>query len=318
MGNEILEMNKNLSLNEYLGVRDLTEHLKLTKELTFHWANWDQTCLAQRKHYKNFNNNYHLMRLNQTLQELKTKPVWLCNKIKVLKSDLYSLYESYLDSRLRMTWFERKDEILFSLEGDQGPYYTLTSMKWLDNELYSKFVMRKILLEHYTLRSFRLNAFIPIVFKLDNDVKVYGDKVQIHQLSEVGFIFKINDKNFLNKIKNSQVLELKIPVKQYTKIGKLKIEEAFKRLDEEKPIDENDYLTFKLDARILNFYGNMNNAKRSADEEFCLFARYEDLIPEGHETQLKEVFVPLVEKTKVHFLKCLEEFEGNKTWKKSA
>ncbi len=309
---------RSLSLQDYLGTRDLTEHLKLTKELTFHWANWDQTCLAQRKHYKNFNNNFHLMRLNQTLQELKSKPVWLCNKIKVMKSDLYSLYESYLDSRLRLTWFERKDEILFSFDSEQGPYYTLTSMKWLDNEVYSKFVMRKILLEHYTLRSFRLNSQIPIVFKMDNDVNEYGDKVLIHQLSEVGFIFKIKDKNFLNKIKNSQILELKIPVKQYTKIGNMKVEDAFKKLDEDQAILKGDFLLFKLESRILNFYGNMNNAKRSADEEFFIFARYEDLIPQGHETELKAVFAPLVEKTKVHFTKNLEELENNKVWKKSA
>lgn len=309
---------RSLSLKDYLGSRDLTEHLKLTNELTFHWANWDQTCLAQRKHYKNFNNNFHLLRLNQALQELKAKPVWLCNKIKVMKSDLYSLYESYLDSRLRLTWFERKDEILFSFDGEQGPYYTLTSMKWLDNETYSQFVMRKILLEHYTLRSFRLNANIPVVFKMDNDVKEYGDKVVIHQLSEVGFIFKIKDKNFINKIKNSNLLELRIPVNHYKKVGSMNVEAAFKKLDEETPILAADYMNFKLEARILNFYGNMNNAKRSAEEEFCIFARYEDLMPSGHELQLKKIFAPLVEKTKIYFANSLEEIEKNKTWKKSA
>jgi hypothetical protein len=295
-----------LSLKEYLGTRDLTEHLKLTKELTFHWANWDQTCLAQRKHYKKFNNNFHLIRLNKTLQELKTKPVWLCNKIKVIKSDLYSLYESYLDSRLRLTWFERKDEILFSFDSEQGPFYTLTSMKWLDNDLYSQFVMRKILLEHFSLRSFRLNANIPVVFKLNNDVNEYGDKVQIHQLSEIGFIFKVKDKNFLNKIKNSNILELKIPVSQYKKIATLNALDAFKKLNESHDELDISYLPFNLEARILNFYGNLNNALRSSDEEFCIFARYEDLVPCGHETVLKNIFAPLVEKTKIFFANSLE------------
>ncbi|MDO9182325.1 MAG: hypothetical protein Q7U04_07940 [Bacteriovorax sp.] len=309
---------RSLSLKDYLGSRDLTEHLKLTSELTFHWANWDQTCLAQRKHYKNFNNNFHLIRLNQTLQELKQKPVWLCNKIKVMKSDLYSLYESYLDSRLRLTWFERKDEILFSFEGEQGPYYTLTSMKWLDNELYSQFVMRKILLEQYTLRSFRLNANIPLVFKLDNDVHEYEDKVQIHQLSEVGFIFKIKDKNFLNKIKNSATLELKIPVRHYKRVGMMNVEDTFKNLDEHQQVLSSDQMLFKLESRIINFYGNMNNAKRSSEEEFYIFARYEDLIPHGHETELKKIFAPLVEKTKNYFATSLEEFEVDKNIEKIA
>ena len=114
------------------------------------------------------------------------------------------------------------------------------------------------------------------------------------------------------------MLELKIPVKHYTKISHLGVEEAFKRLDQETALLSSDYMLFKLESRILNFYGNMNNAKRSSDEEFCIFARYEDLVPHGHETELKAVFAPLVEKTKTYFAQSLEEFENNKVWKKSA
>lgn len=297
------------NLKDYLGSRDLTEHLKLTKELSFHWANWDQTCLAQRSHYKNFNNNFHLVRMNQVLNELKTKPVWLCNKSKVITTDLFSLYESYLDSRLRLTWFERKEEILFSYESEQGPYYTLTSMKWLDKDIYSQFVMRKILLEHYTLRSFRLNATIPVAFKMDNDINIYNDKVEIHQLSEMGFIFKISDKNFLNKIKNSKMLELNIPIAPYKKIGMMNMEDAFKKIDQHEMSLEKDSMLFKLESRILSFYGNLNNAKRSADEDFYIFARYEDLLPVGHDTELVSIFAPLVEKTKALFTNDLQEFE---------
>lgn len=297
------------NLKDYLGSRDLTEHLQLSKNLSFHWANWEQTCLVQRRHYKNFNNNYQLLKLNQALHELKAKPVWLCNKIKTIKTDLFSLYESYMDSRLRMTWFDRKEEILFSYESEHGPYFSLTSMKWLDKDIYAKFIMRKILLEHYTLRSFRLNATIPIQFKLDNDFHTYNDKVEIHQLSEVGFIFKINDKNFLNKIKLSKYLELNIPIFPYKKVETMSLQDAFKNIDQHEINIEKDSLLFRLESHILNLYGNMNNAKRSAEEEFYLFARYEDLLPDGHETPLKKVFGPLVEKTKHQFMGELDEFE---------
>ncbi len=301
------------SLKDYLGSRDLTEHLKLTKELSFHWANWDKTCLAQRHHYKNFNNNYHLMQMNQTLNVLKSRPVWLCNKMKIIKTDLFSLYESYLDSRLRLTWFERKEEILFSYEGESGPYFTLTSMKWLDKDIYSQFIMRKILLEHYTLRSFRLNATIPVHFKMDSDVNTYIDKVEIHQLSELGFIFKIVDKNFLNKIKNSTMLELRIPIAPYKRPDTMSIEEVFKNINQHEISVEKDSMLYKLESRILNFYGNYINAKKSTSEEFYIFARYEDLLPDGHATELKSVFATLVGKTKSQFAADLEEFENLKS-----
>ena len=309
------------SLRDYLGSRDLTEHLKLTKELSFHWANWEETCLAQRRHYKNFNNNFHLLQMNQALSSLKEKEVWLCNKLKIIKTDLFSLYESYLDSRLRLTWFERKEEILFSYDGEQGPYYTLTSMKWLDKDIYSQFVMRKILLEHYTLRSFRLNATIPVHFKMDNDVKTYIDKVEIHQLSELGFIFKIVDKNFLNKIKNSTMLELSIPITPYKRPDTMPIEDVFKNIDQHEVSVDKDSMLYKLESRIINFYGNFNNAKKSASEEFYIFARYEDLLPDGHTVELKNVFATLVGKTKSYFTNDLQEFEKlklNKQYVKQA
>lgn len=298
------------TLVEYLGKRDLGESLKLSSQLSFHWANWDQTCLLLRKRFKNFEQGDELIKLNDEINLLKLKPVWLCNKIKVVKTNLYSLYESYLDSRLRLTWFERKDEILFSLDCEQGPYFTLTSMKWLDHQIYSKFVMRKILLEQYSLRAFRLNCDIPVHVKFDNEINIHLDKAVMHQLSENGFLIKIKDKNFLNKIKNSGYLELKIPIGPYEMITSLDIAKSFEKLNQEG--DSKNYKIYKLDSRILNFYGNSTNAKRSSVNEFYLFARYEDLTPIGHENELKKIFKPIVEKTKVLFQRSLLEIEQEK------
>ena len=302
------------SLKSYLGHRDLTEDLILSKELSFHWANWDQTCLYQRKHFKNFHQNEKLRELNEELLKLRSSPIWLCNKIKVVKSDKFSLYESYLDSRLRLTWFERKDEILFSETGEQGPYYTLTSMKWMDQKIYTQFVMRKILLEHYTLRSFRLNSKIPVSFKLDNDFNVYEDKVVIHQLSEVGVILKITDKKFINKIATAKELELKIPLETYLQVKNLGSTETFNALAA-GAIGKTERVSFKLSAKILNFYGNSQNAKRSSGEEFFIFAKYEDLNPVSNQIDLKKIFKPIVEKAKLIITKSLEEMQNEKNKK---
>jgi len=312
---KILLTNQNLK--SYLGKKELTEELALTNQLSFHWANWDQTCLFQRKILRNFNSNLQLRELNENLLKLKSEPIWLCNKIKVVKSDLFSLYESYLDGRLRLTWFERKDTILFSDVGEQGPYYTLTSMKWMNQKTYTQFVLRKILLEHYTLRSFRLNSQIPLSLKLDNDHKTYEDKVIIHQMSEVGFVLKISDLKFLNKIQGASKLEFKIPLSQYLQVKNLNIAETFNALSAGK-IGETEKHTFILSSKILNFYGNFQNAKRSCTNEFYLFARYEDFLPFGNQLELKKIFKPIVEKTKVLFTKSLEELEKENRLKRVA
>lgn len=295
-----------ISLRDYLGKAYLTENLNLNQTTSFHWSNWDQTCLLQKEHYKIFNNNLHLSTLNNSLLELKRKPIWLCNQVEVKKFDLYSLYESYLDSRLRLTWFDRKDEILFSLESEQGPYFALTSMKWFDKDIYSQFVMKKILLDQFTLRSFRLNTSIPVTLKFNNDVREYHDKVSIHQLTEVGIMLKITDKNFVNKIKNSFVLDFIIPIGAYNEVQGLKIDQAWKKLDESTILAEEHLKTYKLESRIFYFYGNVLNAQKSGEKEFYLFARYEDLKPYCHDINLEKIFVPLVTNTKKYFMEDIE------------
>jgi hypothetical protein len=297
-------------LKDYLGKKDLTENLILTNNLSFHWANWDETCIHQRKLYKNFNQNFHLSKLNNNLTELKSVPIWLCNKVKVVKSDLYSLYESYLDSRLRLTWFDRKEEILFSLDCEQGPYQTLTTMKWMDKQIYSQFVLRKILLDYFTLRSFRLNTTVPTIFKMDNDVNSYDDKVEIHQISEAGVILKFKDKNFYNKIKSSKKMEIKIPIKAYIDLSDKSLEETLNILGKSRVDNDGDYKSYTLDSRVLNYYGNTVNTKRSSDGEFYLFARYEDFISDSQvEDELSMAFRTLVEKTKQQFDKDLTEIK---------
>jgi hypothetical protein len=295
-----------ISLKNYLGKTNLTDQLVLSNSASFHWANWDQTCLLQQQYFKHYNNNSFLTELNNSLQNLKLQTVWLCNKVDILRSNLYALYDSYLDSRLRLTWLERKDEILYSLDSEQGPYFTLTSMKWFNKEVYAKFVMRKILIEQFTLRSFRLNTNIPIILKFNNDVTDYSDNVSVHQVSETGIILKIKDKNFINKIKNARMLDLKIPVQGYQATSRLHFNDAWKKLDSINLFKEDYLRTYKLESKILNFYGNLSNSKKCGENEFYIFARYEDIVPDSHDLTILEAFAPLVSKTKKYFMKEIE------------
>lgn len=301
-----------ISLKNYLGKTSLTDHLVLSDSATFHWANWDQTCLLQQQYFKQYNNNLHLIELNNTLLNLKSQTVWLCNKVEIMRSNLYVLYESYLDSRLRLTWLDRKDEILYSTGSEQGPYFTLTSMKWFNKDIYAQFVMRKILIEQFTLRSFRLNTTIPVILKFDNDVINYSENVCIHQVSESGVILKIKDKNFINKIKNAHLLELKIPVTGYQNTLRLNFNDSWKKLNSTSLFAEEHFRTYMLESKILNFYGNLNNSKKSGENEFYIYSRFEDLVPQGHGISLLEAFAPIVSKTKKYFLKEIEVLSKDK------
>ncbi len=306
--------NKNMLLDKYLNRQNLSESLVLTDNLTFHWADWDQTCMLQRTKFKNYNNVQSLTQLNRSLQDLKNQVVWLSNKTQVLKSSLYDLYESYLDSRLRLTWFDRKEEILFSYESEHGPYYTITSMKWMTKEIYSKFIYRKILTEHYMLRGFRLKTSIPVMLKLDKDFVDHSNKLSIHQISKHGLILKITDKNFLNKINFSRQMHLKIPINSLFGMAAKNLDdtlENFRHIDWEA---KDEYVKFTLDTRIMNFYGNGKNFKHSPDNEFYVFARYEDFLPEDHRTELRPAFFHVVDKINRRFeeeLKIIQEMELN-------
>jgi hypothetical protein len=289
-------------LEKYLSRSNLNDPLLLTENLTFHWADWDQTCMHQKSKLKKFDSKSNdqkqsnLEELNASLNELKKQNIWLSNKSNIIKSTLYDLYESYMDSRLRLTWFERQDEILFSYESEFGPFYTITSMKWMSKEVYSKFVYRKILTEHCMLRAFRLKTAIPLMLKLDKDFIDHSNKVQIHQISKHGLILKITDKNFMNKINFSRQMHFRIPISTLLLIAPKTLDETLEVFKKINWNSREEYLRFSLDTRIMNFYGNGKNFKHSPDNEFYVFARYEDFIPDDHRIELRPAFFHIVEK----------------------
>lgn len=189
-------------------------------------------------------------------------------------------------------------------------------MKWMTKEIYSQFIYRKILTEHYMLRGFRLKTSIPLMLKLDKDFVDHSNKVSIHQVSKHGVILKIVDKNFMNKINFSRQMHFKIPVNSLLSLATKNLDDtltAFKSIDWES---RDEYVKYTLDTRIMNFYGNGKNFRHSPDNEFYIFARYEDFVPEDHRTELRPAFFHVVEKVNRRFeeeVKILQEIELNQT-----
>ena len=108
------------------------------------------------------------------------------------------------------------------------------------------------------------------------------------------------------------MLECKIPVQVYEDTYDLNFHDAWKKLSQETLITEEQFKIYHLESRVFNYYGNMANAQRSGDNEFYIFARYEDLLPVGHQTSLTKIFAPLISKTKKYFMKDIETLNHKK------
>lgn len=305
-----------MQLIKYLTEGDLSSQLRISDVLSFHWSNWDKTCQFNRSSFQNFNNNLQLIIFEKSLQDLKNKEVWLSSKSKSMKTNLYELYLCYLDSRLRMTWFDRKDEILFSFDSEQGPYYKLTSMKWMDRDIYAKFIYRKIIQDQLTLRSFRLNSNIDVVMRFDqeyNEIK----NVTIHQISENGIIFKVKGLANAGKFRLGKNVEIKIPISEFVDSRPKDFEmmmKFFNKLDrgERKKEKYQKGISFIMDSKVFNKYGNQNNLQRASSDEFFFFATYEDLRSLERPMSLRAVFVPIIQKIKAKFEEQLNvSFELN-------
>lgn len=294
---------KNLDLLSYFKQNIDNRTMKLSKDFTFHWANWDRSSIMQKNIVEVGENTKLIHYLDTSLSSLKNKNVWLCNKMKAVQTTYYNLYESYLDSRLRITWFDRDEEILYSDVSEQGPFYSLSSMKWYSKDHYEKFILRKILSEQYPLRAFRINTDIKLDVKFDNHYKTHTENFSIHQLSDAGILFKVKDKNFFNKIKNSKMMDFYFPKSEiclYACEDNDKFLEQMEKVDFEKAPRN---LRYQLNSEVIEKYSNEFNAKRSANNEFYFFARYEDFSPEGHEEELRMNFYFIV----YHYKKMFEE-----------
>ena len=282
-----------LGLQAYLSQGPLEDFLSLEKNnlLYFHWANWEKTCLKQRENLESGVIQKSLKNLERQLEILKNEPVWIVSRRKILKINLYELYQCYLDSRVRMQWFQRKEEFLFSSEKSSGPFTTLSSMKWFDKDIYKLFIFRKILIDQLPLRKFRLNTSIYMNWRV-NGSPLELCQVLAHQISYDGIVFKISNRSDLNKIFRCDYVEIDFITSVFKKNKKTEI--TLKNL--KTNLDKNElqliYLPKnKLSKTLKSWRGcfqKMNN--------FYVFLKYDDMFEEGDKIK-KKIF---------SFLSCFE------------
>lgn len=301
---------KESTFKNYLNSEALVNEYLLTKNgnLSFHWANWKETCEYQKNFlYKDISNEMKLKNLNDELSELKKTDIWLKNKRGCMKMSLYDVYEGYLDNRLRMTWFER-DGILMSFENEAGPYTSLANMKWFNNKIYSAFMFRKLLTQPVPQRGFRIGLSAPIHCKFDNSPLNTAEFV-LHQASEYGVILKVEGKNNLSKIKNSEVIHLELDVTPFIQAhgGEYQdIVECFNKYNFNSSSAKNTKsLTIK--SNIMERFNNDRNALSGGGQDFYFFVPYTELFEASHHRDLQGVFSEFVSAVKTGLDKELKK-----------
>lgn len=275
-----------MKLVDYIHSNTFKDNYRISSngELFFHWANWRETCQLQKDLLGKGIDQIDY--LDNTLESLKTKTIWFQRNLKSVKSNLYELYEAYLDPRLKVTWHDFQKNTLVSLHHEAGPFVSLTSMRWMDKATYSFFVYRKLLTGYFPLRDFRLSANIDVVAELNNS-PLNQMNMKITQFSTKGMILSINGHSF-NKLKSSETVSIKLNLASFRNHDSIKSLERFSSSSREG----KDIMTIK-GSSFTNF-SNMSNANYSNGNEYFFFIPYSEITLSSSEESVEEIFGKLV------------------------
>jgi hypothetical protein len=279
-------------LQNYFKNFKLDSELKLSKngQLKFHWANWDKTCLLQKSFSESDKSKLDLM--NEALELLKSYPVWYQRNLVTVKSNLYELYSSYMDPRLKMTWHDLQKDTHVSLHHESGPYISLTSMRWMDKETYELFIYKKLLTSYHPMREFRVSSLIKATGEIDHSPLSKID-LKITQFSKKGMIVAISGHHF-EKVKNCSDIKVEINLDAFSK---LKNRNEIDKFNANK-ISNGQYINIK--GHSIRQFGNLDNANSSNGSEYFFFIPYSELEIVGSNKGAHQLFG--------HFVEMLENF----------
>ncbi len=200
-------------LNHYLFSTKLNEpcYFSNNEMVGFHWANDEFAARYFKELYKTSDSKFseRVDTLRGELQNLKNFNIWLMSKRGQVKTNIYNLYECYLDPRLKFQWFELED-ILVSTQHEAGPFCSVKSMRWFDKDIYSKFVYLKMLEGTVPQRQFRMSLDIPIEMRADGSP--FGAiSARIVQMNSHGLLINFSNGNPIKEWSLREVYFLKKP-----------------------------------------------------------------------------------------------------------
>ena len=184
-------INEN-TFGDYLHRSPLEHKLYFDSQMmtNYHWAN---DLSALKKFRKDFSNDQQLMKrysdLEEKISNLKEVNVWLSSQQDTIQTNLYNVYESFLDPNINAIW-DNLDNIMISCIDEVGPYSLLNDMRWFDDNVYSYFVYLKLIRSWMCERQFRMSVNIPIELSV-HECPLIKARATYHQVSESGIVIKL-------------------------------------------------------------------------------------------------------------------------------
>lgn len=310
-----------LNITKHLEQDNLYHDLKInqTGSLSFHWADWVETCLLQ-SHITN--SDYALSKrmgdLKDNIEMLKFTPVWLDKSGRRIKATLYELYQSYFDPRMRMILFEGpKDRFLVSLQGPQGPFIDVPSLRWFDKDIYLNFVFLGLIKKNMPFRKFRLRFNAPADF-ISKDQNLFSMiKISCHQITREGIIWTL-PRSSITKILEFSNLIFKVNFSSMLKevmdlYGPLTSNALFIPSANANPDELREFNTFTIDlAKCLKHNKDITSTKEISKQDFFIFTRFEAFEPIAENNFLNKVLQPLIKNLESNFMEQVEKIKDKK------
>lgn len=294
----------NGTLMEDFGLRDTNP----LNGPSFHWANWKETCDFERWLIeKGIRNSKEIQ---DHFEDIKNVPLWVKNGHHFKESNLFGLYNSMADSRVREILLSRKEETLISLSNESGPYMSLKSMRWFDKNLYKAFIFDKILHGKFPLRSFRLIVDIPVACSFGRDL-IDTTMIKITQINEEGLLFQILGASDWSHFRQSNCVFWKFNWEIISSILGVELEEQLDSNNKEEILC--------LDTRVIDEYTNPEACKKAGS--FChdIFVRYDDFSSEGrHPFSIGDYFFSYITLTENLFKEMMKEIKSEEDKKSAA
>ncbi|GAB4011386.1 MAG: hypothetical protein Fur0010_05770 [Bdellovibrio sp.] len=168
-------------------------------QLGVHWTNSKEGRELVRQWIYTSEGKLAFDRLKDQVEALKHQIVWITRHRDFIKSNLFDLYQFYLDPRIRLSWIHGSDKTMVSFHAESGPFIEVKSLRWLDRDILRNFMMIKLIEGKAQERACRLSTDISLTIERPAfSLKSYQMKLQ--QITDRGILVRFDGGHIIEQI----------------------------------------------------------------------------------------------------------------------